>query len=306
MVFKEDQMTSSKEAKKTKILVLGSEGQLGSSLIKTLDRNFIVEGTNKKKFNFLEPKNFLDLLIESNAKYVINAAAYTNVEQAETEVDFAKQINGEALKFISQACNEKKIKLLHFSTDYVFDGTKGRPYSEADKPNPISSYGKSKFLGEKFIQENTDNFLIFRTSGIISRNPNNFIFKIIAASESQPELKIVDDQTTSLNFSVFLAEAILKILKDNENEENKPIGIFNLVGSNFGSWYDFAKFTQHLCSLKGIHSKFAKINIVPVNTKEMNFKAKRPKFSHLSSDKIKNSYSLTLPNWERCIEEILS
>ena len=299
-------MTSSKETKKTKILVLGSEGQLGSSLVKTLDRNFIVEGINKKKFNFLEPNNFSDLLKKGDTKYVINAAAYTNVEQAEIEVDFARQINGEALKFIAQACNEEKIKLLHFSTDYVFDGAKGHPYSEEDKPNPISSYGKSKFLGEKFILENTENFLIFRTSGIISKNPNNFIFKILSASKSQKELKIVDDQATSLNFSGFLAEAVLKILKDNENEEDKPKGIFNLVGPNFGSWYDFAKFAQHLCSLKGINSRFAKINIVPVNTEEMNFKAKRPKFSHLSSDKIKKFNSLSLPNWEKSIEEILS
>ncbi len=299
-------MISSEETKKTKILVLGSEGQLGSSLIKTLDRNFIVEGINKKKFNFLEPNNFSDLLKKGDTNYVINAAAYTNVEQAETEVDFAKQINGEALKFIAQACNKEKIKLLHFSTDYVFDGAKGLPYSEEDKPNPISSYGKSKFLGEKFILENTENFLIFRTSGIISKNQNNFIFKILSASESQKELKIVDDQATSLNFSGFLAEAVLKILKDNENEEDKPKGIFNLVGPNFGSWYDFAKFAQHLCSLKGINSRFAKINIVPVNTEEMNFKARRPKFSHLSSDKIKHFYSLSLPNWEKSIEEILS
>ncbi len=299
-------MTSSEETEKTKILVLGSEGQLGSALMKALDRNFIVEGINKKKFNFLEPNNFSDLLKKGDTNYVINAAAYTNVEQAETEVDFAKQINGEALKFIAQACNKEKIKLLHFSTDYVFDGAKGLPYSEEDKPNPISSYGKSKFLGEKFILENTENFLIFRTSGIISKNQNNFIFKILSASESQKELKIVDDQATSLNFSGFLAEAVLKILKDNENEEDKPKGIFNLVGPNFGSWYDFAKFAQHLCGLKGINSRFAKINIVPVNTEEMNFKARRPKFSHLSSDKIKHFYSLSLPNWEKSIEEILS
>ncbi len=299
-------MTFSKETKKVKILVLGSEGQLGRSLKKSLSSNFIVEGINKRKFNFLEPNNFLDFLEDSNTKYVINAAAYTNVEQAETEVDLASLINGEALKFIAKACNEKKIKLCHFSTDYVFDGEKDHPYSEKDTPNPLSSYGKSKLLGEKLIQENTENFLIFRTSGIISRSPNNFIFKIISASESQQELKIVNDQTTSLNFSGFLADAVLKILIDNENEKDRHKGIFNLVGPNFGSWYDFAKFTQDLCILRGINSRFAKINIVPVNTEEMNFKAKRPRFSHLSSDKIKNSYSLSLPNWEKSIEEILS
>ena len=298
-------MTSSIETKKAKILVLGSDGQLGRSLKQSLSSNFIVEGINKKKFNFLEPNNFLNFLEDRNTKYVINAAAYTNVEQAETEVDLARLINGEALKSIAKACNEKKIKLFHFSTDYVFDGEKDHPYSEEDTPNPISSYGKSKFLGEKLIQENTENFFIFRTSGIISRSPNNFIYKILSASESQQELKIVNDQTTSLNFSGFLADAVLKILIDNENEEDKPKGIFNLVGPNFGSWYDFAKFTQHLCILRGIYSRFANINIVPVNTEEMNFKAKRPRFSHLSSDKIKSSYSLSLPNWKKSIEEIL-
>ncbi len=299
-------MISSKKTKKAKILVLGSEGQLGRSLKKSLSRNFIVESINKKKFNFLEPNNFMGLLKDSNTKYVINAAAYTNVEQAEIEVDLARLINGEALKIIAKACYEKKITLFHFSTDYVFDGEKVHPYSEEDKPNPISSYGKSKFLGEKLIQENTENFLIFRTSGIISRNPNNFIFKIISASESQQELKIVNDQKTSLNFSGFLADAVLKIIKDNENEEDNPKGILNLVGPNFGSWYDFAKFAQDLCIRKGINSRFTKINIIPVNTEEMNFKAKRPRFSHLSSDKIKKSYSLSLPNWKKSIEEILS
>ena len=106
--------------------------------------------------------------------------------------------------------------------------------------------------------------------------------------------------------TVNLSLSVLKILKNNENEEDKSKGVFNLVGPNFGSWYDFAKFAQHLCKLKGINSRFAKINIGPVNTEEMNFKAKRPKFSHLSSDKIKNSFSLSLPNWEKSIEEVLS
>ena len=128
----------------------------------------------------------------------------------------------------------------------------------------------------------------------------------MSASESQKELKIVDDQTTSLNFSDFLAGAILKILKDNENEKEKLEGIFNLVGRNSGSWYDFAKYTQYLCNLKGINSRFSKINIVPVNTEEMNFRAKRPRFSHLSSDKIEDYFSLSLPNWKKSIEEVLS
>ena len=294
-----------------KVLVFGSNGLLGSQIAKQL--------LNSDKYELLSPSRDLvdltsdiqvrDYVSEHKPDFIINCAGYNLVDQCEIDEEqqaMALKLNVHAPELLSKLALEHGARFVTFSTDYVFDGTKGYPYSERDEPNPISSYGKSKLLGEKFILDNTDNFLIFRTSGIISRNPNNFIFKIISASKSQKELKIVDDQITSLNFSGFLAEAVLKILKDHENDEDKSKGIFNLVGPNYGSWYDFAKFTQHLCSLKGINSRFAKINIVPVNTEEMNFKAKRPKFSHLSSDKIKNSFSLSLPNWEKSIEEVLS
>jgi dTDP-4-dehydrorhamnose reductase len=299
-------MTSTKDNRKDEVLILGSEGQLGKSLEAALKKHFSIESVNKSKFDFLDPQKFSDLL-SNKTKYVINAAAYTDVEQAEIDVNLAELINGEALKVISQACHEKQLKLFHFSTDYVFDGKKDQPYSEEDIPNPLSIYGKSKLLGEKLIQENTEDFLIFRTSGIISEDPNNFIYKIILASEMQDELKIVSDQKTSLNFSGFLADAVLKILNIIEAKEEESIkGVFNLVGPSYGSWYEFAKFAQELCEFKGINSKFSKINIVPVSTDEMNFKAQRPRFSHLSSDKLKNVLSLSLPNWKKSIEAILN
>jgi len=299
-------MMPPKDNRKDKVLILGSEGQLGKSLEEALKNQFSIESVNKRKFDFLNPKKISDLL-SHKTKYVINVAAYTDVEQAEIDINLAELINGEALKAISQACYEKKIKLFHFSSDYVFDGKKDQPYSEEDVPNPISIYGKSKLLGEKLIQENTEDFLIFRTSGIISKNPNNFIYKIISASEIQDELKIVSDQKTSLNFSGFLADAVLKIINLIEvKEEDNLKGVFNLVGPSYGSWYEFAKFAQELSELKGINSKFSKINIVPVSTDEMNFKAQRPRFSHLSSDKLKKVLSLSLPNWKKSIEAILN
>ena len=210
------------------------------------------------------------------------------------------------MKYISSACEKLNTILIHFSTDYVFDGKKLTPYQETDNPNPISKYGKSKLLGEKTISENMKNYFIFRTSGVISKNKNNFISKIIAASFTQKELKIVNDQQTSLNHSDFLAEAIVKVLSKIESKHIGPFGeIYNLVGKKSGNWYEFSKFTQRICKEHNKNLKFADIKIIPVSSEEMNFKAERPKYSHLSSDKIKNNLSLTLPDWDKSILKLL-
>ena len=153
----------------------------------------------RQKFDFLNPCQFSDILKVNPA--FNNAAVYTDVEGAETNENLANQ-NSEALKYISSVRGLDST-LLHFSTDYVFDGNKNTPYLEDDTPNPISTYGNSKLLGEKIISDNMKNYIIFRTSGVISNNTNNFINKIMLAAETQKELKIVDDQITSLNHSDF-------------------------------------------------------------------------------------------------------
>ena len=135
---------------------------------------------------------------------------------------------------------------------------------------------------------------------------NNFISKIIAASFIQKELKIVNDQETSLNHSDFLAEAIVKVLSKIESKHIGPFGeIYNLVGKKSGNWYEFSKFTQRICKEHNKNLKFADIKIIPVSSEEMNFKAERPKYSHLSSDKIENNLSLTLPDWDKSILKLL-
>ena len=307
MVFKKNtELNKSGTQKDNKILLLGPNGQLGDSLQKFLSPLYDLESLDRKKFDFLNPNNFLDILNARKPKIVINAAAYTDVEGAELDEKSANTVNNEALKYISSACEKLNTILIHFSTDYVFDGKKLAPYRETDNPNPISKYGNSKLLGEKTISENMTNYLIFRTSGVISKNKNNFINKIIAASSFQKELKIVNDQETSLNHSDFLAEAIVKVLS---KIESKHIGLFgeiyNLVGKKSGNWYEFSKFTQRICKEHNKNLKIADIKIIPVSSEEMNFKAERPKYSHLSSDKIKNNLSLTLPDWDKSILKLL-
>tara|TARA_B100001121_G_scaffold39447_1_gene33744 strand:- start:1545 stop:2447 length:903 start_codon:yes stop_codon:yes gene_type:complete len=298
-------LTESGSQKKQKILLLGPNGQLGESLKNHLGKFHDLECADKKKFDFLNPANFSDILKKSKPSLVINAAAYTNVEGAESNENLANQINGEALKYISSACETLDLTLLHFSTDYVFDGNKNMPYHEDDKPNPISIYGNSKLLGEKIISNNMKNYMIFRTSGVISKNTNNFINKIMLAAETQKELRIVDDQVTSLNHSNFIAEAIYKILSSVKTERVNSLGeIYNLVGPSSGTWFEFSKFAQKICRHRKKKSKFADISIIPVTSEEMSFKANRPKYSHLSSDKIEKEFSLTIPSWEKSILEI--
>ena len=291
--------------KKLKILLLGPNGQLGESLKNHLEAFHELECLDKKKFDFLNPANFSDILKKSKPSLVINAAAYTDVEGAESNENLANQVNSEALKYISSACEVLDLTLLHFSTDYVFDGNQNTPYLEVDKPNPLSIYGKSKLLGEKIISDNMENYMIFRTSGVISNNTNNFINKIMLAAETQKELRIVHDQITSLNHSDFLAQAIHKIIFSLEKERVNSLGeIYNLVGPSSGTWFEFSQFAQSICKHRNKPSKFADISIIPVTSEEMNFKANRPKYSHLSSDKIKKEFSLSIPNWEKSILEI--
>ena len=298
-------MIKSGSQKKYKILLLGPNGQLGESLKNHLEAFHELECVDKKKFDFLNPANFSDILKKSKPSLVINTAAYTDVEGAESNENLAYQINSEALKYISSACEALDSTLLHFSTDYVFDGNKNTPYLEDDTPNPISTYGNSKLLGEKIISDNMKNYIIFRTSGVISNNTNNFINKIILAAETQKELRIVDDQITSLNHSDFLAEAINKILSSIKIEKLNSLGeIYNLVGPSSGTWFEFSKCAQRICKNRKKHSKFADISIIPVSSEEMNFKANRPKYSHLSSDKIRKEFSLSMPSWEKSILEI--
>ena len=298
-------MIKSGSQKKYKILLLGPNGQLGESLKNHLEAFHELECVDKKKFDFLNPANFSDILKKSKPSLVINTAAYTDVEGAESNENLANQINSEALKYISSACEALDSTLLHFSTDYVFDGKKNMPYLEEDIPNPISTYGNSKLLGEKIISDNMKNYIIFRTSGVISNNTNNFINKIILAAETQKELRIVDDQITSLNHSDFLAEAINKILSSIKIEKLNSLGeIYNLVGPSSGTWFEFSKYAQRICKNRKKQSKFADISIIPVSSEEMNFKANRPKYSHLSSDKIKKEFSLSIPSWEKSILEI--
>ena len=290
-----------------KILVLGSSGQIGMALKNDLDKWSDVTFLNRKDLDFANIESLRNKLNDLKPNFIINAAAYTNVDKAEEFQENAFQVNSKAVDKLSKLANSIGAALIHFSTDYVFDGQKSTPYTEIESPNPISIYGKSKLEGEQSIQENCSKFLILRTSGVISRNNDNFISKIRKLSETKKELSVINDQITAINSSSYISKAtstILKKIEDNIENENRW-GIYHMSGNEPGSWFDFASYAQKLNSLSNPYSPFSQIKILPISSKEFIQKAKRPDYSFLTSDKLKNKFGINLPNWKESISEVI-
>ena len=290
-----------------KILVLGSTGQIGTALKKDLTKWFEVTFLSRNDLDFADIESLSAKLKDFKPDFIINSAAYTNVDQAEEFQENAFQVNSMAVEKLSKLANSIGAVLVHYSTDYVFDGKKNTPYTETDAPNPLSIYGKSKLEGEQFVEKNCSKFLILRTSGVISKNNDNFVSKIKKLSKTKKELSVINDQITAVNFASYISEAtsrILKKIEDNTENENRW-GIYHMSGAESGSWFDFASYAQKINALCDPKSSFSQIKILPISSVEFNQKAKRPNYSFLTSDKLKNDFGISLPNWEKSILKVI-
>ena len=290
-----------------KILVLGSTGQIGTALKKDLTKWCDATFLNRNDLDFADIESLSAKLKDFKPDFIINSAAYTDVDQAEEFQENAFQVNSFAVEKLSKLANSIGAVLVHFSTDYVFDGKKNTPYTETETPNPLSIYGKSKLEGEQFVEKNCSKFLILRTSGVISKNNDNFVSKIKKLSKTKKELSVINDQITAVNFASYISEAtsrILKKIEDNTENENRW-GIYHMSGAESGSWFDFASYAQKINALCDPKSSFSQIKILPISSVEFNQKAKRPNYSFLTSDKLKNDFGINLPNWEKSISEVI-
>ena len=277
------------------ILVTGASGQLG---------NCIRLISEKYKFNFLFKKSeelditnkekVVNFFEEHPIDFVINCAAYTNVEQAEKEPEKAFLINAEGTRNIAESCKKNKTVLIHISTDYVFDGKGTEPYSENDIPNPINEYGKSKLKGEQYIQELMDMYFIIRTSWLYSQFGHNFFKTILKKSETEKKLTITTGEIGTPTNANDLANFILAIIKENRKE----FGIYHYSNQGQASWYDFAK------EIIKVSGKLD--NIVLIKTDNYPTFAKRPKYSVLGKGKIMNVYSIILVEWKNSLKSLIN
>lgn len=278
------------------VLVTGAKGQLGSeihALHVHYPHTFFF--TDKEELDITN-KHAIELTCKKNSiTHIINCAAYTAVDKAEDEENIANNLNNQAVANLAEVAKKNSITFIHISTDYIFDGTNYKPYVETDKTNPMGVYGKTKLDGEKsLLQISPRNTLIIRTSWVYSFFGNNFVKTMLRLGKEQKSLNVVFDQIGSPTYAKDLAQTILENLL---HVKNKKPQVYNYSNEGVLSWYDFAKEIM----------KMAKLNckIVPIETKEYPTPAKRPHFSVLNKNKIKNSLNIKIPYWKDSLDDCL-
>jgi dTDP-4-dehydrorhamnose reductase len=271
------------------ILVTGSNGQLGSEIreiaLNHSEYNFLF--TDVSDLDITNHIEVAELIKNNKINVIINCAAYTAVDKAESEPELSNAINHLATANLARISRDNNIKLIHISTDYVFDGTNHKPYVETDIPNPQSIYGKTKLDGEIAMQQiNPANSLIIRTSWVYSKFGNNFVKTMLRIAETRDEISVVADQIGSPTNASDLGKAILTILP---LIKNKNVEVFHYSNEGFCSWFDFA---SAIFEIKGINVKVNKIATIEYPTA-----AKRPYCSFLNKSKLKSKFQVEIPYW---------
>lgn len=279
------------------ILITGGNGQLGSELkvIADLYPNDKFFFTDLAELNICHNNAVEVFIIEHKINIIINCAAYTAVDKAEEQFDLANKINHLAVKNFARIAKMHNIKLVHISTDYVFDGKNHKPYFEDDKPNPQSVYGKTKLDGEIAVRTiNPANTIIIRTSWVYSNFGKNFMKTMLNLAEKSNEISVVADQIGSPTNASDLAKFILNILP---HIGNKSVEIYNYSNEGICSWYDFA---VAIFEIKKIN-----IKVNPILSNQFQTTVKRPFFSVLNKSKIKDSYKIKIPYWRSSLIKTL-
>src|SRR6185503_16016206 len=260
-----------------RILLTGRTGQVGSALVDELAPLGEVRAFDRQGLDLLDPQSIRSAMAKVKPDVVVNAAAYTAVDRAERERDLAFEVNSRAVKELALEARSFDALLIHFSTDYVFDGDKPAPYVETDAPNPMGVYGSSKLEGERAIAASGCRHLIFRTSWVYGPTGRNFLHAILAAAKTKPELRVVDDQRGAPTTSMAIAGAVTQVLSHSGLSE-KPSGIYHLSAAGETTWHGFA---AAILAGKGLATP-----VVAVRSDDYPAAARRPKNSLLDNLKI--------------------
>ena len=274
-----------------KILLIGRSGQIGSELFCTLSTLGSVIAPSSRELDICNPAKIREMIQEIAPDVIVNAAAYTAVDQAEKNIEAAYSLNAEAPKVIAEEAKKNKSLLVHYSTDYVFDGLLGA-YREEDIVNPQSVYGKSKQKGEDYIRSSGCDYLILRTSWVYGAYRNNFYLTMLRLAKEQKEIRVVNDQIGCPTWSFLIALATSQILGQEKAYDASESGTYHLCGSGSASWYDFAKEILKDTSVK----------ITPITTSEFPTLAARPKDSRMNCEKLEKHFGVMLQDWKESFE----
>ncbi|MBN2678470.1 MAG: dTDP-4-dehydrorhamnose reductase [Anaerolineaceae bacterium] len=282
-----------------RILLFGKNGQLGWELQRTLACLGNISAYDFPEVDFTKPEYLRPIIDQIGPTLIINAAAYTDVDQAEREPEKAYLINATSVGVMAEEAHRRKIPLIHFSTDYVFDGAKGALYTEEDTPRPINVYGQSKLEGEKGITQAGGDYLIFRTSWVYSLRKGGFVNKVLEWSRQKKTLRVVDDQIANPTWARMLAEITAHIIGPDMGSIRDHPGLYHLAGSGFTSRYNWAKSILELDSRR---NEQVCEKLQPAKTSDFPTLAQRPLFSALDCQLFLNSFGTQLPDWEDALK----
>lgn len=283
------------------VLVTGSRGQLGDAIRRRMDRfpAYTFTLTDIDELDLCDKKAVLDFVRRGRYAYIINCAAYTAVDRAESDAERCMRINRDAVGHLATAAREVSARLIHISTDYVFDGRATRPYREDDPTSPTSVYGRTKLAGEHVLLETLPaDAVILRTAWLYSEVGNNFVKTMLRLGAERPEIRVVNDQFGSPTYAGDLAEAVLRVL----TAPTFHPGIYHYTNDGVCSWYDFAR---HI--LRTAHPTCI---VRPIPTSDYPTPAARPAYSVLDKTRIRQAYGVSIPRWQdsldRCLQHLLS
>ena len=276
-----------------KVLLLGHKGMLGNDLMAQFRHRHDVIGMDREEIDITRASECRRAVAEIQPQLVINAAGYTNVDACETAKEECFAVNAEAVKNIAQACRDKNITVVHYSTDYVFDGNANHPYTEEDPCNPINTYGASKLAGEHHLKRLTDNFILIRTAWLYGAKGKNFVGAILDRARETGKLTVVDDQMGSPTCTRDLAAATELLVDKNAR------GIFHVTNRGSCTWYDFARKI-----LK--EARLDQVELSPMKTGELQRAARRPAYSVLGMQKFVAATGKTMQPWQLAFSDYYS
>ena len=279
-----------------KILLIGGEGQIGWELRRTLAPLGTIHAPLRSDLDLESTDSIIRVVRETRAKLIVNAAAYTAVDRAETDVATATRVNGDAVGILAEEAKRGGAVLVHYSTDYVFGGNKAGPYTETDEPDPINVYGHTKLLGEKRIREVNPPHMIFRTSWVYGARGRNFLLTIRKLARERPVLKVVNDQTGCPTWCRLIAEATAQVVTKSATAQGPDPawfqqhgGLYHLAAQGSTTWYEFAR------AILGGDEGRARVKAIP--SAEYPTPARRPLNSALDSSKAERHLGIALPDW---------
>lgn len=307
---------------KPAILLIGTNGQVGRELNRMLPRIGEVTPLDRQRLDLTQPEEIRRAIRALHPAFIVNAAAYTAVDKAESEEPLARAINAEAPAVMAEEAKKIGASLIHFSTDYVFDGSKTFPYVEDDPPNPQNVYGKTKLEGERAIQASGAAHLIFRTAWVYATAGRNFLLTILRLATGREELRIVRDQIGAPTLSSEIAAATTNILAQVCDSEGGPLtladvnGIYHMTAGGETSWYHFATaILEEAAACPAASPWFAAATsglpliarrVIPIPTAEYPTPARRPAYSVLSNDRLNRAFSLQLPDWREQLHSVFA